>query len=201
MARKYITVTLTARVSGDSVVLLDAHGKKIAVIPALSAECTTSGTIEAIEVRHEWRHAFSGMIGSIHNKRSRILRSPWEIKISTWMKSLRLRRNRPKPYYCKNFRYSDEKRKVWSDAVRCLLSQYNNKLHEHRLRAKSPWRLWAQTVAGNHRKKRCVYADSSVQEKTQCCIGDGDTAGAKAEQPDIQLQLQWNRNDSCSVVA
>ena len=171
MGRKYITVTLTARVSGDTVVLLDAHGKKIAAIQALVAECTTNGTIEAIELRHEWRHAFSGMIGSIHNKRSRILRTPWEIKISTWMKSLRMRRNRPKPYYCKNFRYSDEKRKVWSDAVRCLLAQYNNKLHEHRLRAKSPWRLWAQTVAGNHRKKGCVYADSSVQEKTQCGNG------------------------------
>jgi hypothetical protein len=201
MARKYITVTLTARVSGDSVVLLDAHGKKIAVVPSSVAECTTNGTIKSIEVKHEWRRAFSGMIGSIHNKRSRILRTPWEIKISTWMKSLRLRRNRPKPYYCKNFRYSDEKRKVWSDAVRCLLSQYNNRLHEHRLRAKSPWRLWAQTVAGNHRKKKSDYADCSIREKKEQGVSHGEATRTKTGKPDVQLQLHWSRNDSCSVVA
>lgn len=201
MTRQYVTVTLTARVAGGDVVLLNANGKKIAAIAAPDAACVSECTINSIELRHEWRTAFAGMIGSIHSTRRRILRTPWENKVSTWMKSLRFRRNRQRPRYNKNFRYSDEKRRVWSDAVRCMLSQYNNKLHEHRLRTKSPWRLWAQTVAGNHRKKRFVYADSSAEEKTQFGIGYGKTVRAKVEQPVIQLQLQWNRNDSCSVVA
>jgi hypothetical protein len=201
MARKYVTVMLTARVLGDSFVLLDVHGKRIAVVPAIDAVECSKHTINSIEMRTKWREAFSGMLGSLGSKRHRMQKSPWEIKIQTWMASLRHRRNRKVVRYGKNFRYSDEKRKMWSDAVTCLLSQYNQKLCEYRLRSKNPWRLWAQTVSGNHRKKGCVYADSSVPQEKERSKSNGETVGANVDQQGIQMQLHWNRDDACSVVA
>lgn len=201
MGRKYVTVTLSARVAGDRLVILDVHGKRIAVVPSSDAIPLSEQFIKSIELRNEWKAAFSGMLGSLNSKRMRMLASPWDVKIKTWMVSLRHRRNRKSARYGKNFRYSDENRKDWSHAIKCLLAQYNNKLGEYRLRNKNPWRLWAQTVAGNHRKKGCVYADSSVQEKKKRGEGYGETIATEAGQPRTQLQLHWNDNDACSVIA
>jgi hypothetical protein len=179
MGRKYVTVTLSARMSGDRFVILDVHGKRIAVLPLSDAIPLSEQSIKSIELRNEWKSAFSGMLGSLNSKRLRMLALPWDVKIQTWMTSLRHRRNRRSARYGKNFRYSDEKRKDWSHAVTCLLAQYNNKLGEYRLRNKNPWRLWAQTVAGNHRKKGCFYADSSVQEEKERREGYGEAVAAQ----------------------
>lgn len=158
--RTYITVTLTARVDGECVVLLNALGKKIAVMPAVEAIPADEKTVHSIELRHKWKHAFSGMMGSLNKKQKRFDQSPWKSKVAVWQKSLRWRRNRQRPQAkAKSKCYSEESRPDWAAAILCLLSQYNSRLHEYRLRTRNPWRLWAQTVAVNNRKKGVMYAD------------------------------------------
>jgi hypothetical protein len=201
MKREYTTVTLTARVDGECVILLDVHGKKIAVLPARDAITSDVKTISSIELRHQWKHAFSGMMGSLNNRQRRFAQSPWQSKFGVWTTSLRWRRNRKRPQFKqRSKKYSQASRPDWASAVSCLMSQYNGRLHEHRLRTTNPWRLWAQTVAGNHRKKGTMHADRSIQKKANS-VGDCETTGKEIAGSTIQVCINWGGNDSNAVVA
>ena len=193
MARDYVTVTLTARVSGDYVVLLDAHGKKIARVPLSVAHTASQSVLESISIKQKWKASFGGMIHFLSQRNKRLSATEWERKIATWQKSLRLRRNRPHVFKAQSRRFSPDVRKTWDDAIRCLMSQYLSARNEYLLRKKNPWRLWAQTVSGNHRKKT-----NAGQDRT---ISDSETIAAKTGRTEFQVCFDWSNSDSSVVVA
>jgi len=199
MERKYITVTLTARVSGDSVVLLDAHGKKIAVIPALSAECTTNGTIEAIEVRHEWRNSFMQMLAYNGHRHVSSRHNEWHRKTQSWLASLRHRRNRPDKCRAAHERRANrwiEKRRNWDEALALMLKRNDCVIHRHRHRAKNPWRVWTETVAANIKSRRRRHEDD-------CETIQADTVGSSKQTrgTGIQVRFDWTVFDTADSLA
>jgi hypothetical protein len=199
MARKYITVTLTARVSGDSVVLLDAHGKKIAVIPALSAECTTIGTIKAIEVRHEWRHAFMKMIAYNGHRHTSSRHDKWHRKTQSWLASLRHRRNRPEECRKSHERRANrwiEKRPNWDEAFTLMLKRNDCVFHRHRHRAKNPWRVWAETVAANIKSRRRRHEDDYEAIQANAVRSSEQTGGTG-----VQVRFDWTSFDTADSLA
>lgn len=181
--RHYTTVELTARVEGDEVVLLDRDGKKIKRLSRHIAVVMSRDAFAAIT----WKASFTGMINSIKANERRMGRSAWQTKCDGWLVSLRHRRNR-KRWDSKHVtqkkascRYSSLSRPDWGAAVKCLYVQYHNRLHEHRLRQKNPWRLWAQTVIGNHRKKGKRRAESIVR--------NSEAIGKQIETAGIQMRI------------
>lgn len=196
-----IAVTLSALVDGNMVRLVDSNGKKIAVIPLEIAEEASVATTEAMLLRAKWKHAFAGMIGSLNNKHKSRQVTAWQRKIQVWQASLRWRRNRQKPHFKqRSKKYSEASRPDWAAAVSCLLSQYNGRLHEARLRRANPWRLWAQTVAGNHRKKGAMRDDR--REYTEKAEGAGDSRPTRSPSSTaaVQMQLDWRGTDACTVL-
>jgi hypothetical protein len=191
-AKRMTSVCLSAVVVGDKVRLLDRNGKRIAVIDASLACETSEETSAEIILRANWAQSFAGMMGSYTNKLAYVSQTGWDRKIGTWLKSICCRRNRNRPITKKKaIRYSAEARPNWDKAIDCLFMQYNNRLHEHRLRTANPWRLWAQTVSGNHRKKREQHEDSSVSEEADVQhFSQG--SGASAEGSAIQMRMQWH---------
>jgi hypothetical protein len=97
MARQYVNVTLTARLEGNRLLLLDGSGKLIKAIQVDQAKTLDGDDVACIELRHEWSSAIAGMIGSNFNATHRHKRSGWDAKISVWVVSLRHRRNRTRP--------------------------------------------------------------------------------------------------------
>jgi hypothetical protein len=187
-----IAVTLSALADGSTVRLVDSNGKKIAVIPLDVAGEASLATTEAILLRANWKHAFAGMIGSLNNKHKSRQTTAWKRKIQVWQVSLRWRRNRTRPATKTQARcYSEHVRTDWSRAALAMLAQYNNRLHEARLRRANPWRLWAQTVAGNHRKKGAMRDDRRNEAKENKGAGYGHAAGKSASQAAIQMRIDW----------
>lgn len=186
------SVTLSALVVGDSVRLVDVHGKKIAVVPLRLVGTASSQTTDALLLRAKWKHAFAGMSASLNSKHKSMQTTAWKRKIQVWQASLRWRRNRERPITKNHSRcYSGHVRTEWSRAVLALLAQYNNRLHEARLRRANPWRLWAKTVAGNHRKKGAMRDDRRNEAKENKSVGDGHATGRSASQAAIQMRIDW----------
>jgi len=165
------SVCLSAYVVGDKVRLMDCTGKTVAVIKESVAREASSVLCRSVFLRAQWAQAYAGMLGSHTNQVARMSSTAWERKIGMWLTVVRCRRNRNRPITKKKaIRYSEQARPNWDKALDCMFAQYNNRLHEHRLRTANPWRLWAQTVSGNHRKKRERHEDSSVPQEAdvQC---------------------------------
>lgn len=182
MEREYIIVELVARVEGDEVVLLDSNLQKIAKLHRSRASLASRDTIRSIELVVQWRAAFKGMVHSINAKNERLQQTPWQKKCGVWTTSIRHRRNR-KIWNNQHFRrksvakrFSEESRPSWEAAIKCMLYQYINKTTEYRLRQKNPWRLWAQTVIGNHRKKG-KRREESILRNSQATRAQTATAG------------------------
>jgi hypothetical protein len=186
------SITLSALIVGDRVRLVDVHGKKIAVVPLTVVRKASTETTDAILLRAHWKHAFAGMIGSLNNEHKSRQVTAWQRKIQVWQASLRWRRNRQRPQFKqRSKKYSEVSRPDWAAAVLCLLHQYNGRLHETRLRRANPWRLWAQTVAGNHRKKGAMRDDRRNEAKENEGAGYGHATGRSASQAAIQMRIDW----------
>lgn len=186
------SVTLSALIVGESVRLVDVHGKKIAVVPLRLVGTASNQTTDALLLRAKWKHAFAGMSASLNSKHKSMQTTAWKRKIQVWQASLRWRRNRVRPIAkAESNRYSEHVRPDWCRAVRALLMQYNNRLHEARLRRANPWRLWAQTVAGNHRKKGAMQDDRRNEAKENEGVGDGHAVRRSASQAAIQMRIDW----------
>ena len=197
--RKYITVTLTARVFGDSVVLLDAHGKKIAASPASVAECTTNGTIESIEVRHEWRNSFMQMLACNAHRHVALRHNEWHRKTQNWLASLRHRRNRPDKCRIAHERRAKrwiEKRPNWDEAFKLMLNRNDCVIHRNKERAKNPWRVWTETVSANIKSRRRRYEDDCEAIQTDA-VGPSEQIAT----PGIQVRFDWLAADAANSVA
>jgi hypothetical protein len=198
---RVVTVTLSAIVEGDKVVIFDSNGRRRARIENEFAKELAREQKESIELRKQWQFAFAGMMAGITSRAKRLSRDPWAKKISVWQKSLRWRRNRKRePAKAVSRCYSSVSRPTWERAVIVMRAQYNNRLNESRLRNGNQWRLWSQTVAGNHRKKRQIYEDN-LSDKAPIGRGDGEGVRAKAERSGFQVCFDWDRVDTCSFVA
>lgn len=189
MTRQYVTVTLTARVAGSDLVLLDANGKKIAHIKCDAAREANDETIRSIEFRYEWRVAFARMMGQFNNVRTRHEQTPWQAKCGTWITSLRIRRNKDNALAksCKRKKpssvYSTARRPNWAAAIALMVYLHNAKAKELQMRADNPWRLWAQTVSGNHRKKGQPHAARPQS--------DSQAIRRKVVAPTVQVRLDF----------
>jgi hypothetical protein len=196
-----IAVTLSALVDGGMVRLVDSHGKKIAVIPLDIAEEASSATTEQMLLRAKWKYAFAGMIGSLNNKLKSRQVTAWQRKTQVWQASLRWRRNRQKPQFKqRSKKYSEASRPDWTAAVSCMLRQYNGRLHEARLRRANQWRLWAQTVAGNHRKKGAMRDDRREYTQEAESVGDSQPIRRLASPAGVQMQIDWRGTDAEAVL-
>lgn len=178
---QFTTVTLTAEVSGKNLVLLNRHGGKIAALETSLACPVTAESLGKIKLRKQWNSAFSRMKAQLANKVSHASKSAWNRKCATWHASLRWRDNRvksPAKAYARCF--SSRVRKDWSLAVKAMYSQYRNRLHEARKRKQNPWRLWAQTVSCNHRKKGNANYDCEFTEEDSQVSRNDSAVGAIA---------------------
>ena len=191
-AKRMTSVCLSAVVVGDKVRLLDRNGKHIAVIDASLACETSEETSAEIILRAHWAQSFAGMMGSHMRKLACYSSTAWDRKIGMWITVVKCRRNRNRPISKKKaIRYSEQARPNWDKALSCMFAQYNNRLHERRLRTANPWRLWAQTVSGNQRKKRERHEDGAVsQEADVQHFPQG--SGVPVEQSAIQMRMQWH---------
>jgi hypothetical protein len=199
MPRKYITVTLTARILGDSVVLLDAHGKKIAAVTASAAKCTTSATIESIEVRHEWRNAFMQMLAYNGHRHASSRHDEWHRKTQSWLASVRHRRNRPDQ--CRNSHKRRairwiEKRRNWDEAITLMLKRNDCVFHRHRHRAKNPWRVWTETVAANIKSRRRRHEDDHETIQADAVRSSEQIGGTG-----VQVRFDWTAFDAADSLA
>jgi hypothetical protein len=196
-----MTVTLSAILEGDKVVILDSHGSRRGTIETEFAKELTHEQKESLELQKQWQFAFAGMMVGMTNRAKRLLQDPWSKKIGVWQKSLCWRRNRRRePAKAVSTCYSSVSRPTWERAAICLLAQYNNRLHESRMRNGNQWRLWSQTVAGNHRKKRQINEDKLFYKAT-IGVGDGEATTGKTERPVVQVCFDWDGIDSRSFVA
>jgi hypothetical protein len=195
MTREYVNVTLTARVDGDRLLLLDSSGKPIRVIHVDQAKPLDVADVASIELRHTWCSAVAGMIGAHINASERHKRSGWDAKISVWVVSLRHRRNRTRPVRVRRFPPRAKYRcQTWDERLDCLTQQHANWKRKCEQRRNNPWSLWAETVSGNLRKREYVNADSdTVSQQTQ--------PRAKAERPIIQMRIDWGDATPRSVFA
>ena len=163
MARQYVNVTLTARVEGDRVVLIDGNGNPIRAIPAVDARTADASVLEAIELRHTWSSALAGMIGGNLKATQRHKRSAWDAKISVWVVSLRHRRNRTRPSRSRSGPPRPKFRsQTWEERLDHLTAQHIKWKRKCESRESNPWSLWAETVSGNLRKRGYVNADGNT---------------------------------------
>lgn len=187
MEREYIIVELVARVEGDEVVLLDSSGKKVARMPASTASAASVDTLNKVELRMKWRGAFGGMINGLRGKVDRLQQTAWQRKFAVWQTSVRMRRNRQRHNAAKANpktaarRFTHDSRPDWKAAIKCMVAQYHNIIRENVRRKKNPWRLWAQTVSGNLRKK------AIRNEREIVC--DGEATGKQTAQPAVHVQF------------
>lgn len=162
MTRKYVTVTLTARVDGDDLVLLDANGKKIGHVVHGKAFEASPGTIALIETRREWRYSIRQMLACNAKRHIRSSATDWDRKISTWLSAVRFRRNRPEQSKMSHERRIirwTQKRPDWEKAIRLMVCRNRCVVYRSVNRESSPWRVWTETVAANIKARRRRYED------------------------------------------
>lgn len=199
--KRIVTVTLTAIQHGDTVRILDANGKRVGSIPLVAAAPASEDVVKSLAFKIEWQLAFSRMMGGLNSKTQRMQKTRWERKIQVWQASLRWRRNRRQEVFKSPSRkYTPHARPTWQHAVNAMLRQYNFRLHESRLRKNNPWRVWAQTVSGNHRKRRAIINERN-QEKALQSVSDGSGFGIATGTTELQMQLHWSGSDASTVVA
>ena len=195
MPREYVTVTLTARLEGDRVVLIDGNGNPIRAIRAIDAHTADESVIEAIELRHTWSSALAGMIGGNLKSTQRHKRSAWDAKISVWVVSLRHRRNRTRPRRSRSGPPRPKFRsETWEQRLDHLTAQHIKWKRKCESREATPWSLWAETVSGNLRKRGYVNEDIKA-------VGQQAEPGAKTERPVVPVRSDGGEAATSAVVA
>lgn len=195
MPREYVTVTLTARVDGDRVVLIDGNGNPIRAIRAVDARTADASVLEAIELRHTWSSALAGMIGGNLKATQRHKRSAWDAKISVWVVSLRHRRNRTRPNRSRSGPPRPKFRsQTWEQRLDHLTAQHIKWKKKCESREENPWSLWAETVSGNLRKRGYLNEDSKA-------VSQQAEPGAKTERSVVPVRSDGGEAATSVVVA
>lgn len=185
-------MTLTARVKGEFLLLLDGSGNVIKKLPAGSAKECGDDVLSEIESRKSpWAQKICAMVGGA-NASKKYGVSGWDKKVNVWLASLRHRSNR-------NHSTVDDKkrrrcvRETWDQSIDFLLKQNYVMQRKKELRECDEWRLWSETVAGNHRKKERRHGEASITNFQE--------PSRKAGVPAIQVCFDWHRPDSVTFVA
>ena len=192
MARQYVNVTLTARVKGEFLLLLDGSGNVIKKLPAGSAKECGADVLSDIESRRSpWSIKICAMVGGAKASK-KYGKSDWDKKLNVWLASLRHRSNR------KHSCTDDKKRHQvvranWDEAIGFLLKQSYAMQRKKELRQRDEWRLWSETVAANHRTKERRRGEASITNFQE--------PARKARVPAVQVCFDWHRTDAVSFVA
>ena len=195
MARQYVNVTLTARVEGDRVVLIDGNGNTIRAIREIDARTADASVLKAIELRHTWSSALAGMIGGNLKATQRHKLSAWDAKISVWVVSLRHRRNRTRPSRSRSGPPRPKFRsQTWEERLDHLTAQHINWKRKCESREANPWSLWAETVSGNLRKRGYVNEDIKA-------VSQQAKPGAKTERSVVPVRSDGGDAAPSAVVA
>lgn len=195
MPRKYVTITLRARVEGDRVVLMDGNGNPIRAIRAVDAHTADESVLEAIELRYAWSFALAGMMGGNFHATQRHKQSAWDAKMGVWVRSLRHRRNRTRPSRSRigpprpKFRF-----RTWEERLYHFTKKHTNWKRKCESREANPWSLWAETVSGNLRKRGYLNEDSKA-------VSQQAEPGAKTERSVVPLRSDGGEAATSAVVA
>lgn len=187
MPREYVTVTLTGRVVGDRIVLIDSRGRSFVSINCDLARPMPHDAVESMRMWREWSQAICGMIGKHRNKLKRSQLSCWDAKIGVWVKSLTTRRNRTRPNVTRK-RHSGKERgpSNWEHRFKFLEMQHLNRKRIQELRAANQWALWAETVSGNLRMRSRREKNGGVES-----LGQQEIAGRQDQAAELQMCIDW----------
>lgn len=192
MARQYVSVTLTARVKGEFLLLLDGSGNVIKKLPAGSAKECGADVLSDIESRRSpWSIKICAMVGGVKSSKKHE-RSDWDKKVNVWLTSLRHRSNR-------NHSVTEDKkgqrsvRVNWDQSIEFLLKQSYAMQRKNDLRECDEWRLWSETVAANHRSKERRRGEASITNFQE--------PARKTGVPAVQVCFDWHRPKPISVFA
>jgi len=186
--------------------LLDAEGKQIAAIEdRLACQCPAGMVKDHDGIHHELLRAANKLEGdSVDSWTKWAYRKcvheaglakrlgqddAWARKCRMWSSShgkdrrnARLREGETGKMHGKRLRYfSAGSRSTWEDAFRCMTDQAYNRIRRATKMAADPWDRWADTCAGNHRKKASVR-DGSDDEAVEGFGGE----------PGVQVCFEWN---------
>jgi hypothetical protein len=192
MASTYVSVTLTARVKGDFLLLLDASGNVVKKLPAEDAkECGAELILQIESRRTPWSIKICAMVGGAKASK-KYERSEWDKKVNVWLSSLRHRSNRSHSLTADN-KKEQCVRGDWEQSIDFLLKQSYRIQRKTELRESDEWRLWSETVAANHRTKERRRGEASITNFQE--------PSRKARVPAVQVCFDWHRSDPVSVVA
>jgi hypothetical protein len=198
--RNLTTVTLTAIDNGTSVTLLDCSGKRIAKIPKHVAHETCETTSRKIQKALDWQDAYAKCSKQHHGRKKRRELSGWEKQAHVWHRSLRFRRNSLRSKERKQTHGNNPARdmpKSWHEACFVLRKTYVQKLCNERRREKNHWRLWAETIYSNLRKRKDIHGQKKHGDgfsHTAAICFDTRTTGR-------QMCLEWSSDHASEVFA
>lgn len=180
--RSLTTVTLTAIDNGSSVTLLDCSGKRIAKIPKHIAQEICETTSGKIQRTLDWQDAYAKCSKQHHSRKQRRELSGWEKQAHVWHRSLRFRRNSLRSKERKQTHRKKHVRDIptsWREACFVLRKSYVQKLCSERLRERNHWRLWAETIYSNLRKRKDIHEQKKhgdwFPDNSAICFDTGTT--------------------------
>ena len=194
------TVTLTAIDNGSSVTLLDCFGKRIAKVPRHIAQETCEVTSSKIQRTLDWQDAYIKCSKQHHGRKKRKELSGWEKQAHVWHRSLRFRRNslrskERKQTQCK--KHVSDTPRSWHEACFVLRKNYVQKVCNERLRERNHWRLWAETIYSNLRKRKDIHEQkkhgNGFPDNSAICFDTGTTGR--------QMCLEWSSDHASKVFA
>lgn len=188
--------TFTVVRLGRSVRILDSSGRAVAKVQSDVACAMTERAESDLRVLLLWRPKLQQMACHFFQRVDRCVQNPWEKKCGVWMRSLRWRRNRTKHVRKTNSLSSNRRQSdlTWDDASRLLLAQYANRFYEKRKREESPWRLWAQTVYSNLKKRRDIRNERAAGHQIIEAGRESDDQGIDGgcRKTRLQMCFDWH---------
>jgi hypothetical protein len=146
---RYVTVTLSATLKGDRLVLRDKNGKKVGAMNS----CRVGLMKAKARKRLKWEFAIKRMVAYLSQKKDRKTLSGWERKFQTWAMSLQFRRHDLKRARKNKRFYSVESRPNWECSFKCMQFQHRRRVYRKLKNETDRWRVWCETCSKNHNRK------------------------------------------------
>lgn len=177
-------LVVAAYARGNSVVLLDRTGRRIATL-----DSGRLGPLDATsQVRLRWREAV-GRMAALLSSRALQKRDPWSRRAESLAGSFNKRRYDRDPLGGRA-RFEKYKTRDWEAASHRLMEQITNK---YRVRSRSGWQRWSYTVSNNQAKRAVAY-ERRREDLSKAGDGDGGT-------PAVPLRDQRSGVDSRDRIA
>jgi hypothetical protein len=199
--KKTVTsVTLTAIDNGSSLTLMDVFGKRIATVQKHCAMQIPAAIEGQIQKHLDWQEAFVRCSRQHHGRLKRKNLSGWEKQAHVWHRSLRWRRNRLKSQdqsHSPRAARPVSAHASWREACFALRKVYVQKLCNERRRKKNHWRLWAETIYSNLRKRKDIHE----QRKQRGRVSDDQAISLNTGTTGRQMCIEWHSDYTSDVLA